>query len=82
MKDKVIHAAVSFLLTAILALVIKATNSEASNLVCGAFAGIVVMCIGAAKEVYDKFTGGCADPKDLLADAGGCLVAMLFSLMM
>jgi hypothetical protein len=49
---------------------------------CGILAGIVTMCLGVGKEIWDKFRGTGFDLQDLLADAIGCGVAIVFSFFM
>jgi hypothetical protein len=49
---------------------------------CGILAGIVTMCIGVGKEIWDKFRETGFDLMDLVADLGGCVVAVIFSIFM
>jgi VanZ family protein len=49
---------------------------------CGILAGIVTICLGVAKEVWDKFRGTGFDLMDLAADLCGCVVAVIFSIFM
>ena len=80
--DKVAHFVVSLILTIVLAIVIKSVNEDVAGIMCGILAGIVTICLGVAKEVWDKFRGTGFDIYDLAADALGCLVAVAFSLFM
>ena len=80
--DKIAHFVVSLILTIVLAIVIKSVESDVVGYLCGVFGGIVTMCIGVAKEVWDKFRGTGFDAMDLVADLGGCVVAMIFSIFM
>lgn len=80
--DKVAHFVVSLILTIVLAIVIKSVNEDTAGIMCGILAGIVTMCLGVAKEVWDKFRGTGFDLMDLLADAIGCGVAIVFSFFM
>lgn len=81
--DKVLHLVVSFLITAVLAMLVKHFEPNVPNLNCAAFAAIVAFCIGVGKEVYDLFVRKTTfNGKDLLADAVGCLLAMGCALFM
>ena len=80
--DKVAHFVVSLILTIVLAIVIKSVNEETAGYLCGILAGIVTMCIGVGKEIWDKFRGTGFDVMDLVADLGGCVVAVIFSIFM
>ena len=80
--DKVAHVVVSLILTIVLAIVIKSVESDVAGYLCGIFGGIVTMCLGIAKEVWDKFRGTGFDLMDLIADLGGCVVAVIFSIFM
>ena len=80
--DKVAHFVVSLILTIVLAIVIKSVNEDVAGIMCGILAGIVTMCLGVAKEVWDKFRGTGFDLMDLAADLGGCVVAVIFSIFM
>jgi VanZ family protein len=80
--DKIAHFVVSLILTIVLAIVIKSVNEETAGIMCGILAGTVTMCIGVAKEVWDKFRGTGFDVMDLAADLGGCAVAVIFSIFM
>ena len=80
--DKIAHFVVSLIVTIVLAIVIKSVNEDVAGIMCGILAGIVTICLGVAKEVWDKFRGTGFDIYDLAADALGCLVAVGFSLFM
>ena len=80
--DKVAHFVVSLILTIVLAIVIKSVNEDTAGYLCGILAGIVTMCIGVGKEIWDKFRGTGFDLMDLLADFCGCVVAVIFSIFM
>ena len=80
--DKVAHFVVSLILTIVLAIVIKSVNEDTEGYLCGILAGIVTMCLGVGKEVWDKFKGTGFDVMDLAADLGGCVVAVIFSIFM
>ena len=80
--DKVAHFVVSLVLTIVLAIVIKSVNENTAGYLCGILAGIVTMCLGVAKEVWDKFIGTGFDLMDLAADLCGCVVAVVFSIFM
>ena len=80
--DKVAHFVVSLILTIVLAIVIKSVNEDTAGYLCGIFGACVTMCIGVAKEVWDEFRGTGFDLMDLVADLGGCVVAMIFSIFM
>lgn len=80
--DKVAHFVVSLVITIVLAIVIKSVDEDTAGIMCGILAGIVTMCLGVAKEVWDKFRGTGFDLQDLLADLGGCVVAVIFSIFM
>ena len=80
--DKVAHFVVSLILTIVLAIVIKSVESDVPGYLCGIFGACVTMCIGVAKEVWDKFRGTGFDLMDLAADLGGCVVAVIFSIFM
>ena len=76
-KDKIAHFVVSLLLTAFFAFLIKSTESGIASVICGIYASIVTMCVGIGKEIWDNFRGTGFDLYDLLADAFGCLTALL-----
>ena len=80
--DKIAHFVVSLIITIVLAIVIKSVNEDVAGIMCGILAGIVTMCIGVAKEVWDKFRGTGFDWQDLIADALGCFIAMIFTIFM
>ena len=80
--DKFLHFIVSFILTVVIALLVKHFNEDTSSVMCGLFAAIVALCVGFGKEVIDKFTGGIFDWKDIIADAVGCAVAFIFTIFM
>jgi VanZ family protein len=80
--DKVAHFVVSLIITIVLAIVIKSVNADTAGYLCGILAGIVTMCIGVGKEIWDKFRGTGFDLMDLAADLGGCVVAVIFSIFM
>lgn len=80
--DKIAHFVVSLVLTIVLAIVIKSVESDVAGYLCGIFGGIVTMCIGVGKEIWDKFRGTGFDLMDLAADLGGCVVAVIFSIFM
>ena len=80
--DKIAHFVVSLILTIVLAIVIKSVNEDTAGIMCGILAGIVTMCLGVAKEVWDKFRGTGFDVMDLVADLCGCVVAVIFSIFM
>ena len=80
--DKVAHFVVSLIITIVLAIVIKSIDEDVAGIMCGILAGIVTMCLGVAKEVWDKFRGTGFDLMDLLADFCGCAVAVIFSIFM
>ena len=80
--DKVAHFVVGLIITIVLAIVIKSVNEGTAGIMCGILAGIVTMCLGVAKEVWDKFRGTGFDLQDLLADFCGCVVAVIFSIFM
>ena len=80
--DKVAHFVVSLVITIVLAIVIKSVNEDTAGIMCGILAGIVTICLGVAKEVWDKFRGTGFDLMDLVADLCGCVVAVIFSIFM
>lgn len=80
--DKVAHFVVSLVVAIVLAIVIKSVNEDTAGIMYGILAGVVTMCIGVGKEIWDKFKGTGFDIYDLAADALGCLVAVAFSLFM
>ena len=80
--DKVAHFVVSLVLTILFAIAVKSVNTEVAGYLCGIFGGIVTMCLGVGKEIWDKFRGTGFDLQDLLADAIGCGVAIVFSFFM
>ena len=80
--DKVAHFVVSLILTIVLAIVIKSVNADTAGYLCGILAGIVTMCIGVGKEIWDKFRGTGFDLMDLLADFCGCALAVVFTIFM
>ena len=80
--DKIAHFVVSLILTIVLAIVIKSVNEDTAGVMCGILAGIVTMCIGVGKEIWDKFRGTGFDLMGLVADLGGCVVAVIFSFFM
>lgn len=80
--DKVAHFVVSLIITAVLAIVIKSVEVSSVGVMCGLLAAAVTMCLGVAKEVWDKFRGTGFDVYDLVADALGCIVAVVFSIFM
>ena len=80
--DKVAHFVVSLILTILFAIAVKSVNEDTAGYLCGILAGIVTMCIGVGKEIWDKFRGTGFDLMDLVADFGGCVVAVIFSIFM
>lgn len=80
--DKIVHFVVSMILTILFAIAVKSVNTEVAGYLCGIFGGIVTMCIGVGKEIWDKFHGTGFDLMDLVADLGGCVVAVIFSIFM
>ena len=66
-EDKLKHIVVSAIIAVVLNLVLHWW-----------VAGLLTLCIGVGKEVYDKVSKqGCAEWKDLLADLVGILIGVL-----
>lgn len=84
--DKVAHAIVCLVITAVIALLIYGASSwfggNIPKYVCGAIGAIVALALGGAKEAYDKFQGREFDLKDLIADVVGVTVGFVLSLLM
>ena len=81
--DKIVHFIVSMILTILIAIVVKSIEGDAvQGIMCGLFGAIVTMCIGIGKEVWDKFRGTGFDVQDLIADALGCVIALVFTIFM
>jgi VanZ family protein len=80
--DKIVHFVVSMILTILFAIAVKSVNADVPGYLCGIFGGIVTMCLGVGKEIWDKFRGTGFDLMDLIADLGGCVVAVIFSIFM
>lgn len=75
--DKWLHLFVSVLLTFIIGEgVYWCSDYPLSN--AGAVGGVAALMIGVAKECYDEFAGGAIDLADLIADAIGCLLGIIF----
>ena len=78
--DKVLHFVVSMLIACTLTLIAKAFDGDTPGIMCGLYASVVTMAIGIAKEIKDKFSGGVFDWWDIVADALGCIPAIVFSI--
>lgn len=79
--DKWIHAVVSMVIVAVVALVMKGTEPELANAACGGLGVAVALCCGVAKEVWDKVARGTGfDWADLLFDAAGAAVGFVLTL--
>lgn len=66
-KDKIIHFIVCFVLAVLTALI-------TSNIIIGWLSAVVV---GVAKELYDRYSDGLFDIKDLIADVLGATCGIL-----
>ena len=71
-KDKIIHFIVCFVLAAFTALI---TNS----IIIGWLSAVVV---GVAKELYDRYSYGLFDIKDLIADVLGATCGILIVMLL
>lgn len=77
--DKVLHFAVCFMIAAVEAMIMRA--SDVSVAWCSLAGFAAAMLIGVGKEVYDYYVRKTGfDKNDLLADASGALLAALFCL--
>lgn len=81
--DKIVHFIVSMIITILVAIVVKSMEGDAvQGIMCGVFGAIFTMCLGVAKEIWDKFRGTGFDVQDLIADALGCVIAVIFTIFM
>lgn len=81
--DKWIHAVLSMVVVAVVALVMKGTEDVLTNAQCAAMGVAVALCCGIAKEVFDKFVRETGFSwGDIAADAVGAAVGFGFALMM
>ncbi len=74
--DKIAHGTISFALTAIIHSFLSIVTGEFWLMLL--IAAVVTILIGVAKEVYDKLKGGSFDKRDLLADAIGMGLAVVY----
>ena len=70
-KDKILHFAVCFILAALTALI-------TSNIIIGWSSAFIA---GLAKELYDRYSYGLFDIKDLIADVLGATCGILILLL-
>ena len=66
-RDKLLHIVVSAIIVVLLGLLLPAW-----------VAALATLCVGIAKEVYDKVSGkGCFEWMDLICDCIGILIGIL-----
>ena len=71
-KDKILHFSISAILAGLIGAVL--THFVEDPQVAIAYGGISTVCLGVLKEMYDQFTEGEFDLKDLATDVAGSAV--------